>query len=243
VDTISGCDKPTDDLLVGWKDIASYLKCSVRKAQRLERQELPINRIRGTKSVWASKSGIDRWLILQSEAGKRTVRRPSDTRIIPSGKNGTVCRLVALVLLLAILYFYMTFSAVHQLGRLAVLLAAAGIAADLSGQAIEIGVLPGLAARVDFFTAFHRTAVMMSGYVANGMYSLSAFVLAWSTRRSYPVWVSSAGIVTGCFGLGLSTAALIDSASGMLWTNVFLVPCLLLWLAGVAHVRWSSGSL
>src|SRR2546422_7335852 len=63
---------------------------------------------------------------------------------------------------------------------------AAAIAADLSGQAIEIGVLPGLAARVDFFTAFHRTAVMMSGYVANGMYSLSALVLSWSTRRSYP---------------------------------------------------------
>ena len=144
---------------------------------------------------------------------------------------------------IAILYFYMTFSAAHQLGRLAVLLATAGIAADLSGQAIEIAVLPDLVTRVDFFTAFHRTAVMMSGYVANGMYSLSAFVLAWSTRRSYPVWVSSAGIVTGCFGLGLSTAALIDSASGMLWTNVFLVPCLLLWLAGVAHVRWSSGSL
>src|SRR5881628_3831353 len=120
VDTIPRCDNPADDLLVGWKDIASYLKCSVRKAQRHERQELPINRIRGTKSVWASKSGIDRWLILQSEAGKRTVRRPSDTRIIPSGKNGTVCRLVVLVLLLAILYFYMTFSAVHQLGRLAV---------------------------------------------------------------------------------------------------------------------------
>src|SRR5437773_6523803 len=102
VDTISGCDKPTDDLLVGWKDIASYLKCSVRKAQRLERQELPINRIRGTKSVWASKSGIDRWLILQSEAAKRTVQRPSDTRIIPSGKKATVCRLVVLALMLGL---------------------------------------------------------------------------------------------------------------------------------------------
>src|SRR3989441_3525776 len=102
VDTISRCDNPADDLLVGWKDIASYLKCSVRKAQRLERQELPINRIRGTKSVWASKSGIDRWLIHQSEAAKRTVQRPSDTRTIPSGKNATVCRLVALALMLGL---------------------------------------------------------------------------------------------------------------------------------------------
>src|SRR2546423_9105036 len=48
----------------------------------------------------------------------------------------------------AILYFYTTFSSAHRLGRLAVLLTAMGIAADLSGQVIEIGVLPGIAQRV-----------------------------------------------------------------------------------------------
>ena len=57
-------------LLVSWKDIADYLKCSVRKAQRLETLELPVNRISGTKSVWASKSEIDRWLKLQAEKTK-----------------------------------------------------------------------------------------------------------------------------------------------------------------------------
>src|SRR5437773_10144347 len=109
---------------------------------------------------------------------------------------------------MAILYFYLTFTSVHQLGRVAVLLAAAGIAADLSAQAIEIGVLPMLAMRVvalnagpDLLIAFHRTAVMLSGYLANGLYSVSAFILAWSTRRAYPAWVSSAGLATGCFGL------------------------------------------
>src|SRR5438552_9923885 len=70
VDTISRCDNRADDLLVGWKDIAAYLKCSVRKAQRLERRELPVNRIEGTKSVWASKSEIDRWLISRAERTK-----------------------------------------------------------------------------------------------------------------------------------------------------------------------------
>src|SRR5262249_51456498 len=59
-----------DDLLVSWKDIAAYLKCSVRKAQRLEQQELPVNRISGTKSVWASKLEIDRWLITQAQKTK-----------------------------------------------------------------------------------------------------------------------------------------------------------------------------
>ncbi len=63
-------DCSNDDLLVSWKDIAAYLKCSVRKAQRLERRELPVNRIEGTKSVWALKSEIDRWLISRAERTK-----------------------------------------------------------------------------------------------------------------------------------------------------------------------------
>jgi len=46
----------------GWKDIAVYLKCSVRKAQRIEQRGLPVNRIPGTKSVWALKTAIDRWM-------------------------------------------------------------------------------------------------------------------------------------------------------------------------------------
>ena len=78
-------------------------------------------------------------------------------------------------------------------------------------------------------------AEMLSGYAGNGMYSLSAILLAWNARRAYPVWVSSAGIATGCFGLALSAAALINSASGMFWTNMFLVPSILVWLAGVAN--------
>jgi hypothetical protein len=55
-----------EDLLVTWKDIAAYLKCSVRKAQRLERQQLPVRRIPKTKAVWASKAEIDQWLDTQS---------------------------------------------------------------------------------------------------------------------------------------------------------------------------------
>jgi hypothetical protein len=142
----------------------------------------------------------------------------------------------------AILYFYLEFATAHETGHLPVLLTAAGIAADISGQAIEIGILPAIAERVvvtnvgsDLFNAFHRTAVMMSGFAANGLYSVSAIVLAWSARKTYPGWISAAGIATGCFGLCLSAAALADSVAGMVATNVLLIPCLLLWLAGVAR--------
>ena len=88
----------------------------------------------------------------------------------------------------------------------------------------------------ELFLSLHRAAIMMSGYVANGLYSLSALILAWSTRNAYPVWVYGAGLAVGCFGLMLSAAALMDSANGMFWSNVLLVPSILFWLAGVALV-------
>lgn len=69
-----------DDLLVSWKDIAAYLKCSVRKAQRLESRGLPVHRITGTKSIWASKAQIERWLTVQAE----TVRRTQANKTTPS---------------------------------------------------------------------------------------------------------------------------------------------------------------
>jgi hypothetical protein len=72
-----------DDLLVSWKDIAAYLKCSVRKAQRLESRGLPVHRIAGTKSIWASKAQIDRWLAVQAETARHT--QPNVT--IPSQKG------------------------------------------------------------------------------------------------------------------------------------------------------------
>jgi hypothetical protein len=34
------------------------------------------------------------------------------------------------------------------------------------------------------------------------------------------------------FGISLSLAALADSAAGMFWTNVVLLPSILVWLAG-----------
>jgi hypothetical protein len=142
---------------------------------------------------------------------------------------------------MAILNFYVALATVHQTGNFAVFLTVAALAPDLSAQAIEIGVLPTLAERIvhtsaenDLFITLHRTAVMLSGFAANGLYSLSALILAWKTRRTYPAWVWIAGTAVGCLGLMLSAAALRESVPGMFWTNVFLLPCILLWLGGVA---------
>jgi hypothetical protein len=153
----------------------------------------------------------------------------------------------------AILYFYVIFAAAHsesdQSGasrstlHFAVLLTTAALAPDLAAQAIEIGVLPDLAQHTDFqrFVLLHRIAVMMSGYVANGLYSLSAWILTWSTRSAYRTWVWFAGMAVGAFGLVLSVAALMNSIEGMFWSNVLLLPSILLWLAGVAAEAKVSG--
>lgn len=142
---------------------------------------------------------------------------------------------------LSILYFFTVFAEIHLQGaRFALLLTVAAMGPDLAAQAIEIGVLPSLAFRAfstnaapELFLTFHRVAVMLSGYLANGLYSLTALLLAWSARRSYPSWVWLAGVVTGLLGIGLSAAVLAESVEGMFWMNALLVPALLIWLAGV----------
>ena len=143
-----------------------------------------------------------------------------------------------------ILYFYLAFAEVHSPpSQFAVLLTVVALAPDLSAQAIEIGVLPGLAAQLagsngtpELFLMLHRVAVMLSGFVANTLYSLTALLLAWSARRAYPSWVTATGIAVAIFGFSLSVAALLDSMAGMVWTNMFLVPAILLWLAAVAVI-------
>jgi len=135
----------------------------------------------------------------------------------------------------AILYFYMAFVDMHlPASRLPVLLTVIALSPDLAAQAIEIGVLPSLASSPEVFLALHRVAVMLSGYLANGLYSITAIILAWRARRVYPPWISAVGLAVGVFGIGLSIAALLDSVAGMFWTNALLLPALLIWLAAVA---------
>jgi hypothetical protein len=137
---------------------------------------------------------------------------------------------------LAILYFYMVFSETHLPSRrFALALTVAALGPDLAAQAIEIGIRP-TPENSSTFLLLHRVAVLLSGYAANGLYSLTALLLAWYARRVYPQWLTGVGIAVAVFGFALSVAALFDSAAGMFWTNVLLVPSLLLWLGGIGVV-------
>jgi hypothetical protein len=149
-----------------------------------------------------------------------------------------------------ILNFYARFAAAHRPRavspaplRAAVLLTIVAVAADWTAQAIEVFVLPGFARSADTagFLAWHRTAVILTGFLANGLYTVSAFLLVWASRGAYPRWIQVAGFGVVAGGSLLSAAAAVDSAVGMMVANVVLVPCLLAWLAGVATSRLSEG--
>jgi hypothetical protein len=143
---------------------------------------------------------------------------------------------------ITILYFYFAFAEVHRhSSHYAVLLTVAALGPDLAAQSIEVGVLPSLAvhefstnAGPELFLTLDRVAVMLSGFAANGLYSATALLLVWGARHAYPTWVSMVGSAVGVFGIALSIAALLDSVAGMFWTNVFLVPAILLWLLAIA---------
>jgi predicted DCC family thiol-disulfide oxidoreductase YuxK len=146
---------------------------------------------------------------------------------------------------LSIIYFYASFARAHDENgapmRVAVLLGAAGVIADLSAEAIEMIAAPGLAARVlaepgalSIFLSTHRRAVLLTGFLANGLYTAAAVLLCWFARHAYPRWVLAAGMGVGASGTWLSAAALMNSVEGMLWSNAVLIPCIVFWLAGVA---------
>jgi hypothetical protein len=162
----------------------------------------------------------------------------------------------------SILLFFASFAAAHANGRpaaafplrFAVYLCAAAIAPDLAAEALEMGVLPGLAAdavadardAVDGdgaarFLALHRAAVMATGYVANGLYSIASLVVAVSTRRAYAGWIVTSGLAVAASGLFLSASALAEWVEGMVAAHFVLVPALLAWQVGVAlDARWRS---
>jgi hypothetical protein len=75
---------------------------------------------------------------------------------------------------------------------------------------------------------------MLTGYLANGLYTLATVLAVWATRRVYAPWIWSAGFAVGVFGFAMSASALADSVTGLFWANAGLVPAIVVWQVGVA---------
>jgi hypothetical protein len=149
---------------------------------------------------------------------------------------------------LSILYFCVAFASAHRSEAnqtalaFAVALCSAAIACDLGAESILMGLLPELAGDRGRFLVWERAAVLLSGYVANGLYTVAIGTLWWSTRKAYASTALAAGLLTCLAGLTLSAAALAGSVSGMFWSNAVLLPGLLVWLAAVGRDAWRRAS-
>lgn len=120
--------------------------------------------------------------------------------------------------------------------RLAVVLAAAGMAADLLCDVVQIAVLPqlaavsvaGVAGRV-VFLAWERLAFTGGATVANGLYTTAVLLMTWALRRSGDSgatrarlvgWATSvSGWATALFGYLMALAGLIPSPRLLAWAT------------------------
>jgi hypothetical protein len=153
----------------------------------------------------------------------------------------------------SILVFFFAFARRHA--GFAVPVCAAAVACDLAGEAIQMGLLPELAARAigggarpsfagapaQLFLAFARTADLLSGAAANGLYVLATGLAVGGSRRIYPKWITWIGGAIVVAGVWLSVAAILHTVFGMIASNVLLMPALLAWLFGVARDKGNRG--
>lgn len=136
---------------------------------------------------------------------------------------------------LSILWFFYSFGKVRP-ARGALLVGSVAVALDLAAEALMMWRLPSLALAGDVLGFLHtdRRAVLLTGFAANGLYTLASLLLVKSSRGTFPRWTEAAGWGVGAAGAWLSWAAWAGSTAGMLWSNAALVPCLVVWQLGVA---------
>jgi hypothetical protein len=117
------------------------------------------------------------------------------------------------------------------------LLVACAVAADLSGQVQAIVLLPehAQAAEPARFASIERLVTLLSGVLANGLYTLGIVLLAWGARDWLPRWASLAAAVVGVSGAALSGSAGAGFAQGVFWSTAALMPALLAWLWAMAR--------
>jgi hypothetical protein len=142
---------------------------------------------------------------------------------------------------IALVAFYVALAATWSrhaplLSTLALLCATAGLAADLSAEALYMGVAPRL--RAEAFALCEDIAGIMTGYLANGLYTISGILLTWAGARQLPRFLVALAVPLWASGLSLSAASLIHSASGQFWSTAILMPLFVIWTFLVG--RWLS---
>lgn len=110
---------------------------------------------------------------------------------------------------------------------LALLCAAAGLAADISAQALYMGLGPRLAPGA--FGSMEMVSGLLTGYVANGLYTVAGILLVWAGAGELPRPLLVLSLPVWLAGFGLSASSLIGSATGQFWSTAALMPLFVIW--------------
>jgi hypothetical protein len=119
---------------------------------------------------------------------------------------------------------------------LALLLAGAGLADDLGAQAIYMGVAPRLGPEA--FVVAETVTGVLTGYVANGLYTLAGMLLVWAGAAEMPRYLVAASLPVWAAGLGLCAASLAGSPAGQFGSVAVLMPTFVGWTLLLG--RWLS---
>jgi hypothetical protein len=120
---------------------------------------------------------------------------------------------------------------------LGIVVATAGLAADLSAEALLAGftrsTLPNL-------SLVQSEAFLLTGYVGNGLYTVAGILLTAAGRRELPTSVLALGGAVWAGGLWLSAATLVGSTTGEAVSTGIVIASFVVWAALLG--RW-FGSL
>jgi hypothetical protein len=117
---------------------------------------------------------------------------------------------------------------------LALVCAAAGLAADLSAEALYVSAAAGVSARV--YAEIEPIASLLTGYVGNGLYTLAGILLLWAGWRKMPRPLALLALPLWLAGIALTISSLIASTAGQIWSTAALMPLFILWTALMG--RW-----
>jgi hypothetical protein len=112
----------------------------------------------------------------------------------------------------------------------------AGAAIDFATNVRYIVVLPQL--RGDAFALFDRELESMTGYAANGLYSVSLVMLAILGRRVLPGFAFA--MIAAAGGFGLAVGAIVHHPMTALVSSVILFPAFIVWTILIG--RWLRSS-
>jgi hypothetical protein len=117
---------------------------------------------------------------------------------------------------------------------LALVVAAAGFAIDLTSEVRYIDSLPALSGEA--FVRLDRELEVLIGYAANGLYTLAFALLSFAGWRVLPRAARVLAVPVVASGVALAIASLLHDARAELVTSAVLFPLFTLWIVVVA--RW-----